>query len=202
MSEKSCLNIIIVIAIALFLLWWLSKPRQIRIEPFITDPSPELNRYYEGGTAGIKDLLIDRMKCDPSCCGDMRADFYGEMNPLELQQALASSMTGDGGPYVRTNYQCANGVGGTGCPCITPKAYLNLANRGLPEPTYPGEINPTFWVGADVAQKELEYPPVPARIRSQDGKSIFVPSPKINDLQLQRAPEPVTNVQRAPARLQ
>ena len=196
MFKNPCKTIIIIIIIALLLLWWLTRQNQfIRItEPFITDPSPELNQFYELDENQLRGLDIDMLKCDKQCCGDSWYIPFDNLTPAQIQRKIAEGIVGDSGPYVRTNMTCANGPNGVGCPCIPKDAYLNLANRG--QNTNAEEVNPTFWLGSDVGNNNNDT--VPQRYWTQDNKSVFVPTPKLNDMQLQRQPQDISNIQLSP----
>lgn len=197
MFKNPCVNVLIIVTVLLLLAWWaVNKHPRITIttEPFVTDPSPELAQYYLPITPGKKGLLIDTLQCSPDCCGESWYVPFDGLTPSQIQKRIATGVVGDGGPYIRTNYTCGDGKGGSGCPCVTKDAYLNLANRGQPYDPRLEHIDPTFYVGGNLQTDK----PVPARIRAQDGKSVFVPHPRLNDLELQREPQNISNLQVSP----
>lgn len=146
------------------------------ILPLAHNPNDTMSR-------GIKDLTIDTMTCSPKCCGDNWHTSFDGLSPDEIQNTIATNVVNDGGPYVRTNYTCANGPDGAGCPCITKKAYTNLMNRGQSSTVGSHDIDPTFHVGRDVHSTSVASvsPYHPA-----SNKSVFVNHPKRNDLELSR----------------
>jgi len=179
--------------------WWGPE----HFTPYVSSYSPfesqrELNRQYDGPTAGIKDYLVDTMVCSKKCCGDQWPVPFEGLSAAEVEQTIATQR--NPGPFVRTNYSCANGIEGVGCPCVNAKAYEFIVNHGRNAQTIK-DIEPTFFIRGDVDQKGIE----PQGILANDylspyevlqaQRSMFVDSPKMNDLQLQRSPNPITNVQ-------
>lgn len=152
----------------------------------------ELNKFYEEPTAGVKNHLVDTMTCSKSCCGDSLMHSFDGLTSEEFQRNM-SEIQNSTGPYVRTNYTCANGPGGVGCPCIDKQSYKFITNHGHNSHSIQA-IEPTFLLGGDVrpfGPKDDEYTPYEVLLTQT---SMFVNTPKLNDLELGRMPNPVDNV--------
>jgi hypothetical protein len=213
------------------------------------ESSNMLNQYYDPNE-GIKDYEVDTMVCSKKCCGDTWPTPFDGLSSFEIQQSIATM--GSTGPFVRTNYTCANGIDGVGCPCISKKAYTFLVDHGTNAHTIQA-IEPTFLIGGDgskyhsypapygpnkdprpynpplssVDQQSYGSTTSPTSLRAafapdqqmvfptdvynqemtpyqtlQSERSMFVDSPKLNDLELGRTPNPVNNVQSCGARIQ
>lgn len=160
--------------------------------------SRELNKFYEEPTAGVKHDLVDTMMCSKSCCGDASMPSFDGLTSEEFQRNISEMQNNAGGPYVRTNYTCANGPGGVGCPCIDKQSYNFLTNHGSNSHSIQ-EIEPTFLLGADLGKQRFfdltdqDAPYTPYEV-IQTSKSMFSNSPKLNDLELGRTPNPIDNV--------
>uniref|UniRef100_A0A6C0LTR2 Uncharacterized protein n=1 Tax=viral metagenome TaxID=1070528 RepID=A0A6C0LTR2_9ZZZZ len=195
-KENRTLIIIIGIIIIILGYWLLSSDENVytQVENFTSSPyqsSKELDRYYEGATVGIEDYLVDNMTCHPSCCGDQWPVPFDGMTGAEVEKCITER--GKPGPFVRTNYTCANGINGVGCPCIKRDPYLFLVNRGN-NVHYMGvnEIEPSFLIRNDVVPSKYEEQTPYEQIQSQ--RSMFRNEPKINDLSLQREPQDLKHV--------
>ena len=160
-----------------------------------------MDEYYEGSTKGVEDYLVDNMTCHPSCCGDQWPVPFDGLTSREVESCIENR--GTPGPFVRTNYTCANGINGVGCPCINKKAYLLLTNHGrVPRTPEIGTIEPTFLI-RDGSVPDGSYEGVKNKITSmmspyeeiQSKRSMFVDTPKLNDLELQRSQTDLSNVQ-------
>ncbi|XWV25051.1 hypothetical protein QJ856_gp0726 [Tupanvirus deep ocean] len=186
---------IVVLVIVLIILYYAliddkQKQRPQYYPETFSTAAQELEQYYLPGSNGADDLLIDTMICDPKCCGDQWPAPYDGLTADELKQTIAS--VANNGSFVRTNYTCANGDGGVGCPCVTPKAYLNLTNRSQGIGSL-NDIEPTFRSKNQVALQQY----VPAISISQDQlqMSPYRDYPKMNDLLVQRSPDNLTYLQ-------
>ena len=82
---------------------------------------------YASMDRSIDGLRVDALECHPDCCGFDHEPYDG-LTPIQLKQRLMRNVTSDS-QYPRSNYTCANGPNGIGCPCFTPRAYENLINR-------------------------------------------------------------------------
>lgn len=89
---------------------------------------------YTRGTEGyaqvdgsIDGLRVDALECHPDCCG-FDTEPYDGLTPTQLKQRIMRNVTSES-CTPRSNYTCANGPNGVGCPCFTPRAYTNLVNR-------------------------------------------------------------------------
>jgi hypothetical protein len=185
--------LIIVIIGALILAYWLLATNRVT-EKFTASPfqsSKELDAYYAGSTVGVEDDLVDNMTCHPSCCGDQWPVPFDNLTSDQVQKCIADK--GKPGPFVRTNYTCANGINGVGCPCIRKKPYLFLVNHGSNADTM-DQVEPTFLIRNDRIPSPYEQATMTPYETIQSTKSMFVNTPKINDLELQRRPESVSNV--------
>lgn len=153
-------------------------------------PSPELIAQYASPTEGINDYLVDTKVCSKSCCGDNRLPQYDGLTSDEAQRAIIDASQNSTGPYVRTNYTCANGAGGVGCPCIDKPTYNFLVNHGSSsKPIAP--IEPTFLLGGDLDTSNLYNTPYDELISQ---RSMFANHPTLNDLELRRTANPVNRV--------
>lgn len=190
MFNLSQTNVIIIVTVILvFLIIFFIFDKQHNIELF-TSSSQKLNvldkQFTTSSATDLKGLTIDTLECDKSCCGNQDYVSFDQLTPNEISDRIASLNT-DSGPYVRTNYTCGNGINGVGCPCISKKAYLHLANRGQPFRKYEYDtIEPTLSVGSNI-HRFKNYMSVDEH--KQGLKSMFADSPKMNDHILQRRPE-------------
>ena len=190
-----------VVIVALWGLWWWYK--RDSTEAFSPAESKKmLDEYYNDGSLdGVKQYLVDTMVCSKKCCGDQWPVPFDGLTAAEVEQTISTMRAP--GPFVRTNYTCANGINGVGCPCINKKAYKFIVNHGHNAQTI-NDIEPTFLIRGDVGAAALE----PQGIQASDmlspyevlqaERSVFVNTPKMNDLQLQRSPNPVTHVTGVP----
>jgi len=123
---------------------------------------------------------IDTIECHPSCCGSQWPISLDGLTAKEIQQKMALASKDD--QYIRTNYTCANGKNGVGCPCISKDMYMKLVNRGQ-NVNYSEKLasNPKNTMAS--IQNDL--------LTEQD----FGISRKMNDLELQRQPQDLSNVQ-------
>lgn len=240
MQKEQIIAIIIVVLILYVGISYYYRPieRTEQFSPFAS--SKELNQYYDGSTVGIKNKLVDNMVCSKKCCGDNWPTPFDGLSSAEIQQSI--STMGNDGPFVRTNYTCANGIEGVGCPCIDKDAYKFIVNHGTSRNNNITQVEPTFLIGgADIQLTNRSAPidasydlqPRPATNQASYGsqtpmtslttafgpqtqmvfpldvfatnqlspyevlqsqRSMFVDSPRLNDLELQRMPNPVTNV--------
>ncbi|MEM3061977.1 MAG: hypothetical protein QW303_00325 [Nitrososphaerota archaeon] len=120
-----CIAILIILLI--FLLIPASPPVIIvRRENFSHDKLES-----QGGsesTSEMQKYYVDRMVCHPGCCGNQ---WHVPFEVLSAEQMKTmETIEKEAGPYMRSNYTCANGLHGVGCPCLTREAYLKLASRG------------------------------------------------------------------------
>jgi len=160
-----------------------------------------LDEYYEGSTKGVEDYLVDNLTCHPDCCGDQWPVPFDGLTSREVEHCIETR--GTPGPFVRTNYTCANGINGVGCPCIPKKVYMLLADHGkIPRPEELQDIEPTFLIRNNNIP-DGTYEGVKKRIQSmmspyeeiQSRRSMFVDTPKLNDLEYQRSETDLSNVQ-------
>ena len=207
MGKQLVSTILIAVGIIFLLLWLNSEPSK---ESFKSDSFPgsssyrsaaNLDEYYEGSTRGVEDYLVDNMTCHPSCCGDQWPVPFDGLTSQEVETCIETR--GNSGPFVRTNYTCANGINGVGCPCINKKGYMMLVNHGrIPRSSELGQVEPTFLI-RNKTTHEGTYDEVSSRISSmmtpyeeiQTKRSMFVDKPKLNDLELSRSQTDLSNVQ-------
>lgn len=206
MGKQLVLMILIAVGIILLLSWFNSE---LTKESFKSDSFPgsssyrsanNLDEYYEGSTRGIEDYLVDNMTCHPNCCGDQWPVPFDGLTSQEVETSIENR--GIPGPFVRTNYTCANGINGVGCPCIRKKGYMMLVNHGrIPRPSELSQVEPTFLIRNEAPVGT--YAEVSSKIRSmmtpyeeiQSKRSMFVDQPKLNDLELSRPQTDLSNVQ-------
>ena len=167
--SKTTLRNILIILIVLLILYFLFFRKNKGAELFTQDlhqqqqqqqqshhvvQQPNIINSHQTATSDIDDLLIDKLKCHPDCCGDSQYTPFDGLTSDQIKQTISTGMKG--GPYVRTNYTCANGPNGAGCPCITKDAYLNLANRA--QNVWTNEyIEPTLAVGGYTWDQSSQY---------------------------------------------
>lgn len=147
----------------------------------------KLNDYYVEKTNDIQQNVLDKLVCDPSCCGSQWPVPFDGLTAEQIQRTLSDQKSG--GPFVRTSYSCANGPNGVGCPCVTPQAYLNLANRGQNTDCNPKIENSLLVQPNKLYDKISSYITEPnewldgsERINEQ----VLVDRRKINDAQIRR----------------
>src|SRR5437763_121919 len=102
---------IVIIAIVIFVIIVLAlgfssngdmNETMMNVEHFHTYPyqsSNELDSYFAGPNADIKDYLVDNLTCHPDCCGDQMPSLDG-MTGAELEDCLRNPYPR--GPYIRT----------------------------------------------------------------------------------------------------
>lgn len=180
--------IIILIVGALILVYWMCSKE--RVENFSNSPysaSKELDQYYDPNS-DIDDLKVDNLTCHPSCCGDQWPVPFDGLSSYEINSCLQTQ--GERGPFVRSNMTCANGINGVGCPCLTTKAYLNLANRGQNAHSVE-EVEPTFYIKREVVKPMVYNTPYE---EIQIRKSSFSDKRTLNDLELSRPTQNLSNL--------
>ena len=146
--------LIIVIIIIIYFLFF-RKPKAVNTEFFKnmnTNYPKNLSDFYVPPTADINDYVIDNMLCHPSCCGSQWPVPFDNLTAAQLQKNLVGQSNE---PYVRTNYTCANGPNGVGCPCIPKSAHDNLANRGQKSSTS-DELHPSLYMFPETAQQNQQ----------------------------------------------
>lgn len=182
-----CLLFLIVIIILVIILVVITKSSNNGSEQFVPDVDiNQLDQFYVPASAGVQDMSLDAMLCHPSCCAEQSGPFDG-LTAAEIQQSLASNV--NGGPYVRSSYTCS-GPYGVGCPCITKDAYIKLANRGQASNNTADDIEPTFFVGANL-QNNQQMPLAPF---VSNADTVFVDNVRMNDNGLRRPPQNVNMV--------
>lgn len=88
----------------------------------------EISFINESDAENINNKVIDTKICHPSCCSNQWPRPFDNMTEYELTSYLKESHSPNN--FVTTNYTCANGDGGSGCPCINNDSYFLLINRG------------------------------------------------------------------------
>lgn len=135
MPRDSRINTVIIIIVVLVIIYIIyqsvQKPQQVIVtEKF--DSNSELDNFYQTQNSGI-----DAIECDPSCCGfgdkNWSAPFEG-LTADQIKQSIISKVSAS--PSIRSNYTCANGPNGVGCPCFDKNTYNDLVNRGAPTNQY------------------------------------------------------------------
>jgi hypothetical protein len=128
---KTLIIIIIVILIIYFIFFYSNNPKPQTYyipEGFDTNiSSQELEQNYLPASYGIENLVVDTLVCHPKCCGDQWPTPFDGLTADEIKQSIASRVNNNS--FIRTNYTCANGENGVGCPCFTPVAHSNLVNH-------------------------------------------------------------------------
>ena len=186
--DDNRIMIIILIVGALILVYRMLSTE--RTEGFNNSPysaSKDLDKYYEPNT-DIDDLKVDNLTCHPSCCGDQWPVPFDGLNSYEIESCLESGT--DRGPFVRSNMTCANGINGVGCPCLSKKAYLNLANRGQNAHSVE-EVEPTFFIKREVVKPTVYNTPYE---EIQIRKSSYSDKRTLNDLELSRPTQNLSNL--------
>jgi hypothetical protein len=181
-------EIIFLIICALFVitLFWVYKDsnskKEKQTEGFDVDMTTSLDDYYNGAsTDGVKQYLVDTMVCHPSCCGQQWPVPFDGLTPQEIVQCVNDGKKSST-EYIRTQYRCALGPNGEGCPCINKDAYRFLVNRGNNRNSLGSdEIEPTFMIPVDkppVNKGELYYTPLQ---QIDSTKSVYTDVPLTND---------------------
>lgn len=193
MFQNPNTKLIIIIIIILVLLWLFSYYGKSTVTEYFCPTNNNLENYFVSQSdSDLKGLTVDTMKCHKSCCGNQWYTPFDGLTSKEIVETIAMGGMMDNGPFVRTNYTCANGDGGVGCPCIPKKAYFNLVNRGQSD-FWQGyeDIEPTFHVGAEAVNASNNMTP---KEYMDSRKSIFVNDRKLNDLELQRRPQQISDL--------
>ena len=199
MVKNPRITTIIAIIVAILVIYWLffsnktvskTTTTETVTEDFVNEPLDTLGAYYVPQSTQLDNYAVDAMTCHPSCCGDLAtlkrgSDHWEDqwpvpfdgLTPEEIQKVLSDQR--NSGPFVRSNYTCANGPNGVGCPCIPKDAYLNLVNRGQ-KTNYADDIEPTFLIGGP---------------NDTQASQVYVNNRLMNDLVLQRQPQDLSNVQ-------
>ena len=120
-------------------------------------------------------LALDKITCHPSCCGNQWPVPFDGLNADELQQRIAN--TGTTGPHIRTSYTCANGPNGVGCPCVTPRVYANIVNRG--QKSSCTQIEPTLLINRNYPQ---QHHIMPLYDSNPDNQQVLSDHRQINDV--------------------
>lgn len=183
---------IVIILIVILMCFCRNNRRPQPVELFSPYESQrELDQYYESPVEGIQDYLVDTMVCSKKCCGDQWPVPFEGLTSAEIQQSISTPR--DPGPFVRTNYTCANGIEGVGCPCISKDAYRFIVNKGRNEHNIDHniQIEPTFLITGNEPKRHDYHTPYQTL---QAYRSMFVDSPRLNDLELSRSPNPVNDV--------
>lgn len=126
MADKTIWTVIIVIAIVILLVVLFMPKANSPTEQFME--MDELSQYYLPSDVGGRGLAVDRALCHPRCCGSQSAVGYDGLTANEIKETMA--MQASMPETIRTNYTCANGNAGAGCPCFDRKMFTNLVNRG------------------------------------------------------------------------
>jgi hypothetical protein len=194
MSNIKVLIIVAIVVLFCFLSMNMTKESFKSVQypgstPYVS--AANLDEFYEGSTKGIEDYLVDNMTCHPSCCGTQWPVPFDGLTSNEVESCIETR--GTPGPFVRTNYTCANGINGVGCPCITKKAYAFIANHGRePRPSDLAKIEPTFLIRKNV---EPNNPYLSPYEEIQSKRSMFTDGRRLSDLELQRPETDLSNVQ-------
>jgi hypothetical protein len=173
MTQKG-LTIVIVVLVILFLIWWWNSDSTTytyattgATEKFDdiagVDPmgDPEhydsnLADYYNNAsTQGIKPFLVDTMTCSPACCGSQWPVPFDNLSSGQLEGCIRTANGGPSTDYVRSNYTCANGPEGRGCPCIDKRAYEFLGKRGNNNSDLIGYIDPSFIIKTNTSGAQV-----------------------------------------------
>ncbi|QGR53935.1 hypothetical protein [Moumouvirus maliensis] len=88
--------------------------------------STELKYFYQPISSQLYNSTVDTNLCHPDCCGKQWPNSDGLTENQILDKI--SNMNKNHGP--RSNYTCARGENGAGCPCLTSNSYNLISNRG------------------------------------------------------------------------
>ncbi len=192
MEDRNLINQVMIIGGIILVLYLIAscyygKKSVENFSPF--ESEKELNQYYEGSTTGIKDYLVDTMVCSKQCCGDQWPVPFDGLSSAEVEQSISTLRSP--GPFVRTNYTCANGINGVGCPCISKDAYKFIVNKGRNAHDIE-EIEPTFLIRGN---EPIENDTLSPYESLQAYRSMYVDIPKLNDRELSRQSNPVNDVE-------
>ena len=188
LNKQHIIILTVVVIIAIVLLCSNSFLEKFNFTPY--QSSERLDKYYQGSTIGVEDMLVDNMTCHPKCCGNQWPVPFDGLTATEVETCIANR--GNNSSFVRTNYTCGNGLNGVGCPCIGEKPYIFLANRGENAHSL-DSVEPSFIIKNDtekIISDGYESP-----LQALEAKrSMFASQRKVNDTLLQRAPTGLDDV--------
>lgn len=160
---------------------------------------PNLSDFYKNPSASLSGLSVDSVRCDPSCCSFNTTPTYDNLTSGEIATVLATRH--EKSPYIKTDYTCANGAGGVGCPCVTKSTYNMIASRGQNTGDPSANLDPSLYVNADQSSFDPNYFENLSMLnRTWDINSKgspYSPNRKFNDVHLQRLPFDISNIQSA-----
>jgi hypothetical protein len=125
MTEQNTIIIVVIILVIVAIIYYFFiKPVPVKKESFnIVSDTSSLSKYYD--TSALKDIALDKIPSHPSCCGT-QWPMSDNLTPAQIQQKISNIDP----TKISSNYTCANGPNGIGCPCLTQSSHSNLANRG------------------------------------------------------------------------
>lgn len=184
---RKILALIVVIVVIILISHCISK----RKEGFdLFSNQKKLEQQFLPNSQNVSEYVVDTMVCSPDCCGQQFPSIDGmtldEYNKCVNDRGIKTD-------YVRSNYTCANGVNGVGCPCIKSNAMKFLINRGNNSRYNINTIDDSMYIKMKPV-KPYNYEKSPLEKLELD-KSIFVNEPKQNDLKLQRVNQNLDNLQ-------
>mgnify|MGYP005749205459 CR=1 FL=1 len=175
---------IFILLVVLLIIYYLNR----KVTEHFMTAEKELESYYNGSTMDVDNYLVDKMECHPDCCGDQWPVPFDGLSPTEIDEVLSNKNPTE---YVRTNYTCATGPNGQGCPCIRKDPYRFLVNRGNNSHSLKeNEIEPTFII--DRYENRSNYSTYTPDYNTD--KSVFINKPILNDLELRRPEVNIDNV--------
>ncbi|AEQ33193.1 hypothetical protein [Megavirus chiliensis] len=128
--------VIIILLIIIYFLFLSDKSQNTSPERFDMtqnqfynlDNKTTLDNYYTPISHQLS--TVDNAICSPDCCGTQWPMSDG-LTAEDIKYQISNMNNKNN---IGTNYTCSNGNNGRGCPCLTPKSYNMLTNRGISEP--------------------------------------------------------------------
>lgn len=190
--------LVILIVVLIYLIFFrpsgIENFDQSNWNPNTKDAQQELSQFYKRPLAGVENYLVDTMTCSKNCCSDMWLDQFDGLNPDQLRQRIRDETMDDKSKYVRTNYTCADGPNGVGCPCIDNKSVSFLANRGIQGS--PVELDRSMYVPIYPASDQPDTLTPAQEVQAR--RSSFSATRRMNDLELSRPEQSLTNLKGVP----
>nr|URM62247.1 hypothetical protein [Mimivirus sp.] len=128
--------VIIILLIIIYFLFLSDKSQNTNPERFDMtenrfpdyDQRTTLDDYYTPMSHQLS--TVDNAICSPDCCGTQWPMSDG-LTAEDIKYQISNMNNKNN---IGTNYTCSNGNNGRGCPCLTPKSYNMLTNRGISKP--------------------------------------------------------------------
>ncbi|AGF85344.1 hypothetical protein QJ854_gp438 [Moumouvirus goulette] len=123
--------IIILLLIIIYFLFRSDKSQNKNIHPnerfqINSNDPKQLKYFYKPMSSQLSNLTIDTNLCHPDCCGT-QWPFSDGLNTNQIINNISNMNSTNN---LRSNYTCARGENGIGCPCLTVNTHKLITNRG------------------------------------------------------------------------